>query len=198
MTTLAGPVPYAYPNVRFRRMWRVRHAIESLLTELRAGGDALHLGCGNGPIAGVINCDLYSPHADRRVDATDLSDFADGTIHMIEHHHMIEHLSAEELERALHEWARVLKPGGFLVISAPDLERVIEAWRSMPEAGKWGYGIKMLYGSQEHAGMFHKNGFTPQRLDALLARFGLRQEWCYRGYPERPTPSFISIARKLY
>jgi SAM-dependent methyltransferase len=195
-TTQVSQVDYAYPKSRFQRAWRVRHAIESMLEKLRAGGETLHLGCGDHPIPGVINCDLFSPHADRRVDATDLREFADGTIHMIEHHHMIEHLSVEDLDRAMAEWSRVLKPGGFLVISAPDLERVIDAWRSMPEAGRWGYGIKMLYGSQEHAGMFHKNGFTPRRLGVELARFGLRQEWSCRGYPERPTPSFMSIARK--
>lgn len=197
MTTQASPVRYSYPKVRFRRMWRVRHEIESLLSELRAGGDALHLGCGDGTIPGAINCDLYSPNADRRVDATDLSEFQDATLHLIEHHHMIEHLSAADLERALTEWARVLKPGGFLIVSAPDLERVLKAWTAMSEAERWGYGIKMVYGSQEHAGMFHKNGFTPRRLASELARFGLRQEWYFRGYPERPTPSFISIARKL-
>jgi hypothetical protein len=55
----------------------------------------------------------------------------------------------------------------------------------------------MIYGSQEHAGMFHKNGFTPGRLAGVLRPFGLDQEWSYRGYPRRPTPSFIAVARKV-
>lgn len=197
MMLQASTVASSYPGSRFRPMWRVRNDIENMLTALRAGGDALHLGCGNDPIAGVINCDLHSPHADRRVDATDLSVFDDASINLIEHHHMIEHLSVAELNRALAETARVLRPGGFLVVSAPDLERVIDEWRSMAENDRWDYGIKMLYGSQEHDGMFHKNGFTPSRLAALLEPFGIRQEWHYRGYPERRTPSFISISRKI-
>ena len=66
----------------------------------------------------------------------------------------------------------------------------------MNERERWDYGIKMIYGSQEHEGMFHKNGFTPRRLAAVLKQAGLHLEWSYRGYPRRPTPSFIAIARK--
>jgi hypothetical protein len=90
----------------------------------------------------------------------------------------------------------VLKPGGLLVVSAPDLEAVLREWLSMSEQDRWDYGIKMIYGSQEHAGMFHKNGFTPDRMAAVVGRAGLTQQWSYRGYPRRPTPSFIAIARK--
>ena len=66
----------------------------------------------------------------------------------------------------------------------------------MSERERWDLGIKMIYGSQEHEGMFHKNGFTPRRLAEVLKPVGLVQEWSYRGYPCRPTPSFIAIARK--
>jgi predicted SAM-dependent methyltransferase len=156
----------------------------------------LHLGAAGKPIPGALNCDLYDPAADRQWDATNLPQVPDDSVDIVEHHHLIEHLSVEDLNRALKEWVRVLKPNGLLIVSAPDLEVVLERWLNMRERERWNLGIKMIYGSQEHQGMFHKNGFTPKRLADVLSRVGLRQEWFYRGYPRRPTPSFISIARK--
>ncbi len=185
-----------YPRTWLQPRWWVARRIKRFLETLRGSGTVLHLGAGGKRIAGAINCDLYDPSADRQWDATDLHEVEDATVDVIEHHHLIEHLSAAALNRALAEWARVLKPDGLLIVSAPDLEAVLTGWLAMNEPERWDYGIKMIYGSQEHEGMFHKNGFTPARLAEVLKPVGLTQEWYYRGYPRRPTPSFISIARK--
>jgi predicted SAM-dependent methyltransferase len=167
-----------------------------MLTRLRESAVVLHLGAGGKRVPGAINCDLYDPAADRQLDATRLTDVPSGSVDIIEHHHLIEHLSAADLGPALAEWARVLKTGGLLIVSAPDLEGVLTRWLAMSELERWDYGIKMIYGSQEHEGMFHRNGFTPKRLAAVLESAGFVAEWSYRGYPRRPTPSFILIARK--
>ena len=185
-----------YPRTSLQPNWWVSRRINRFLGELRRSRTVLHLGSGGKLLAGAINCDLHDPAADRRWDATDLRDVADGSIDVIEHHHLIEHLSAAELPRALAEWARVLKVDGLLIVSAPDLETVLTRWLAMSERERWDYGIKTIYGSQEHEGMFHKNGFTPRRLAEVVKPAGLSQEWFYRGYPRRPTPSFIAIARK--
>jgi SAM-dependent methyltransferase len=186
-----------YPVTWLQPRWLAARRIARFLDRLRRRSSVvLHLGAGGKRIAHAINCDLYDPAADRRLDATDLHDIDSNSVDIVEHHHMIEHLDAVQLERGLAEWARVLKPGGLLVVSAPDLEAVLREWLSMSEQDRWDYGIKMIYGSQEHAGMFHKNGFTPDRMAAVVGRAGLTQQWSYRGYPRRPTPSFIAIARK--
>ena len=176
--------------------WLVARRINRFLAKLRDSRTVLHLGAGGKRIEGAINCDLHDPTADRRWDATNLIEVPDGSVDIVEHHHLIEHLSAADLPRALAEWARVLKTGGLLIVSAPDLEAVLERWLAMRDRDRWDYGIKMIYGSQEHEGMFHKNGFTPRRLAAVLEPAGLVREWSFRGYPRRPTPSFILIARK--
>ena len=185
-----------YPNTWLQPSWWVARRIKRFLGKLRGSGVVLHLGAGGKRLDGAINCDLYDPSADRQWNATSLPEVANDSVDVIEHHHLIEHLSVVELERALAEWARVLKPNGLLVVSAPDLETVLAQWLASSESDRWGYGIKMIYGSQEHEGMFHKNGFTPSRLAGVLKPFNLTQEWSYRGYPRRPTPSFIAIARK--
>ena len=185
-----------YPNTMLQPNWWAARRITAFLKRLRQSSTVLHLGAGGKRIEHAINCDLHDPAADRKLDATNLPEIGTGTIDIVEHHHLIEHLSAADLQPAIAEWARVLKPGGLLVVSAPDLETVLRRWLAMPHAERWNYGIKMIYGSQEHPGMFHKNGFTPERLAEVMKPAGLVQEWFYRGYPRRPTPSFISIARK--
>jgi predicted SAM-dependent methyltransferase len=186
-----------YPITALQPSWFAARRIATFLKGLRQSATTvLHLGAGSKRIEHAINCDLHDPAADRKLDATNLAEIPDATIDIVEHHHLIEHLSVADLQPALKEWARVLKPGGLLIVSAPDLETVLRRWLSMNDEDRWNYGIKMIYGSQEHAGMFHKNGFTPQRLAEVLAPAGFVQEWSYRGYPRRPTPSFIVIARK--
>lgn len=185
-----------YPNTALQPNWLAARRITKFLAGLRRSATVLHLGAGGKRIENAINCDLFDPAADRRLDATNLQEIPDGTIDIVEHHHLIEHLSVADLRPALEEWARVLKPNGRLIVSAPDLEMVIRGWLKMSDDERWGYGIKMIYGSQEHDGMFHKNGFTPEHLAQVLRPAGFQQEWFYRGYPRRPTPSFIAIARK--
>jgi predicted SAM-dependent methyltransferase len=193
---MTGSPGLTYPRTVGRARDRIVRDIGELLARLRRQGPTLHLGCGHHRIPGVTNCDLYHPGADRRLDAVSMEGVPDASVWMVEHHHMIEHLTAADLDRAVGQWARVLRPGGLLVFTAPDLERVLRAWLRMPERRRWSRGIRMIYGSQEHAGMFHRTGLTPRRASQLVAGAGLTPEWVYRGYPARPTPSFILFARK--
>lgn len=196
-----GPVP-ANPTPRFPRTFlRRRSAIQRdlhiLLSRMREQSEmALHLGCGNHIIPGVINCDLHNPAADRRIDSTRLDVFADGTVDLVECHHMIEHLSFEAAERAIGEWSRVLRPLGRLVLTCPDLPAVLRRWLSSGPEARWNSGIRMIYGSQEHPGMFHHSGYDRAFLTEVLGRHGLDVEFAYTPFPERPTPSLLVIGRK--
>ncbi len=177
--------------------------INRMLGELRAGVRiGLHLGAGGTKLAGLVNCDLFDPAAGRKVDATDLCDFEDGSVDLIEHHHMVEHLSLEQADRALREWARVLVPGGSLVMTCPDLlavcllylrHRTIDLIRSRDSELE--YDLRMFVGSQEHEGMFHKSHYDGRRMRKLLPKYGLTVEFTYP-YPRRPTPSLLVIARR--
>lgn len=172
---------------------------ERLLAEVRASsGVKLHLGCGNKYQADYVNVDAYSDLADVKADIRELAPFADDSVDLIETHHVLEHLSFGEAEAALERWARKLKAGGHAIISVPDINACCQLWLASPDARRWGTGSvsQMIYGSQEHDGMFHKSGYTPERLSALLRAQGFAVKRVLRDYPHRPTPSFLVLAQK--
>jgi len=193
-----------YPRTSFRLRRRVNADIDKLLAELRKRvHTGLHLGSGSTKLEGLINCDLFDPEADLKADAKDLSMFADGSIDLIESHHMIEHLSFADTESALKEWHRVLRPRGLLVISCPDIFRIFLKWLGysaiyplFPRQEKLDFIIKMLVGPQQHEGQFHRNAFDSRRMSQLFSRHGFSVEFSFSPYSERPTPSLLVIARK--
>lgn len=179
--------------LRFRRS--VRHDLDRLLQGLRGRCRVkLHMGCGDKPIEGMVNCDLFSPQADVRVDSKNLGAFRDGSVDLIESHHMLEHLSFADAEAALSEWHRVLKPGGYLILTCPDLDKISKRWCRTPWGPKKKYMLQMLYGSQEHPGMFHRSGYNLDSLREILAERGFRLLYHFSSYPARPTPSLLTIS----
>lgn len=131
----------------------------------------LNLGCGPDHKAGYINIDLYCPDADLKHDLTKPLPFEDESVDEIWASHVIEHLSRDEWEFAKNDWARVLKKGGKLEIFCPELEHCILNFLRNYQDKKWEYWIKTIYGSQERAGEFHKNGFTYEKLENDLKSY---------------------------
>jgi SAM-dependent methyltransferase len=94
----------------------------------------LQLGCGTRPIDGWLNSD-FSPRTREavRIDARQPLPFADDTFAHVYSEHMIEHLDHREGERLLSEIRRVLRPGGRLRVSTPDLGRLLALFRPPAE-----------------------------------------------------------------
>lgn len=96
----------------------------------------LHVGCGpkrkdqttrgfNTPDWKELRFDIdQSVNPDIIGTMTDMSAVADASVDAIFSSHNIEHLYPHEVEVALREFTRVLKPSGFLVITCPDLQSV--------------------------------------------------------------------------
>jgi predicted SAM-dependent methyltransferase len=82
----------------------------------------LHLGCGQHVLKGWLNADLY-PLASGvlHVDASRRFPFCTATFDRIYSEHLIEHLTYMQGRGMLDECFRVLKPGGRIRISTPDL-----------------------------------------------------------------------------
>lgn len=85
----------------------------------------LHIGCGKNVLPGWLNCDqsLFFPQV-IYLDATAPLPFADASFDFVFSEHMIEHVPFVAGQRMLHECFRILKPGGVIRISTPNLESI--------------------------------------------------------------------------
>jgi predicted SAM-dependent methyltransferase len=89
----------------------------------------LHLGCGFNVLPGWLNTDYYPPKDGTvHLDATSPYPWPDNTFDFIFSEHMIEHVPYAAGRRMLEECFRVLKPGGRIRISTPDLKFLISLY----------------------------------------------------------------------
>lgn len=175
---------------------RKRDSIEALLDKIRRNAHiALNLGCGQHSIKGHINCDLHNSKADLIVDVRKISSVIKKA-DLIEAHHLLEHLSISDSTEALKDWLKILEPEGYIILSAPDFEFCLREFLRSNEHEKWNSVIKMIYGSQEHDGMYHKSALTPKMLKHLLDQENVECKLMARKYPERSTPSFLYVGIK--
>ncbi|WP_159719072.1 class I SAM-dependent methyltransferase [Geminicoccus flavidas] len=134
----------------------------------------LHIG-GVQPRAGwkILNIQP-GPYVDFVGSCTDLTGFADGSIAEVYASHVFEHLGYQaELPQVLAGIRRVLRPGGRLRISVPDLDvlcRMFVHPALTPEARF--HVMRIIYGGQMDAHDFHKVGFTLEFLTYFLAKHG--------------------------
>jgi predicted SAM-dependent methyltransferase len=95
-----------------------------------AGEKTLNLGCGENVLAGWLNVD-FDPLSDEVVylDATARFPLPDGAFDFIFSEHMIEHVSYTHAEHMLRECFRIMKAGGRIRISTPDLKFLMDLYR---------------------------------------------------------------------
>jgi predicted SAM-dependent methyltransferase len=103
----------------------------ALRRTLAAGPVRLHFGCGPHSLPGWVNSDLIAGEVHlnlrRRLPLPDASvEYAFGE-------HVIEHLPEAAGERLLAELHRVLRPGGVLRLTTPDLKRIIAIYEDRNE-----------------------------------------------------------------
>ncbi len=93
----------------------------------------LHLGAGSNILPGWLNADI-SPHS-KDVLAIDLSKplpFEDETFDYVASEHFIEHLNLPDGVKFLSECLRVLKRGGMIRLSTPDITRLLALYGNQP------------------------------------------------------------------
>ncbi|WP_320673779.1 class I SAM-dependent methyltransferase [Prochlorococcus sp. MIT 1341] len=96
----------------------------------------LHIGCGRSLIKGWLNTDYYGGKDIMRLDATKKFPFKDNEFDYIFSEHMIEHISYNDATKMLKECFRILKPGGKIRISTPDIRKIITLFNPKTETHK--------------------------------------------------------------
>jgi predicted SAM-dependent methyltransferase len=155
----------------------------------------LHVGCGpnersrlermfHEPGWREVRLDIDPPVApDIVASLTDMSVVADESVDAVWSSHNLEHLYPHEVPVALKEFRRVLKPGGFVLITLPDLQVVAEriladkldevlyvspAGEVTPLDMLFGYGRFVAHNLY----MAHHCGFTAKTLTNALIQAG--------------------------
>lgn len=131
----------------------------------------LNLGCGKDLRKGFVNIDLYSD--DPNVIGMDVRklELPDESTDLILASDILEHFSHREIDAVLAEWARVLKPGGKLLIRCPSLKLQAEAYVE----GIWNADVAsyMIFGGQTNPGDYHCVAFDDKSIRKRLAKAGL-------------------------
>jgi SAM-dependent methyltransferase len=106
------------------RMWKWTRAQKDRVAAYCAGREIrkLHIGCGHNLMDGWLNSDLRPLHPEVLfLDATERFPIGDNSFDYIYSEHVIQHLPFRAGQIMLKECARILKPGGTMRISTPDL-----------------------------------------------------------------------------
>lgn len=193
----------------YRRMWQAWCKGETLGAEIVPAPPVtkrtvLHVGCGSADRRSLppffqslwqeIRLDI-DPNAMPDVVASmlDMSPVADASVDAVFSSHNIEHLHPHEVDVALKEFRRVLKPAGILVLTCPDLQSVcalvaddkLEEPAYISQAGPIS-PIDILYGhrvamARGNLFMAHKTGFTATSLRRALGDSGFQTAEVARG-----------------
>jgi predicted SAM-dependent methyltransferase len=136
----------------------------------------LHLGCGNIHIQGWCNVDVISTGAtDLVLDIQTLPGIPNDHADKIYSCHVLEHFCHDEIKNILTRWCEILRPGGEIRISVPDLDSITRIYQknldhfNVPGHQPW---IALIYGGQKDKYDFHKTGFNYCYLKFLLESVG--------------------------
>jgi predicted SAM-dependent methyltransferase len=156
--------------------WLGRVAADQIARARIGRHDKLHLACGKHLLPGWANTDLEGPAAVIKLDLRRPLPVADASLSFIYAEHFIEHIDLPAAARLLRECHRVLKPGGVLRLSTPDLARRVDEYRA-GRLGAWadiGWApatpAQLLNEAMREWG--HRFLFDARELEALLRGAG--------------------------
>lgn len=118
---------------------------------------------------------LDADSVDHCCDARDLSIFSDDTFDAIYASHVVEHFDyARSLSPTLTEWCRVMRPGGTLYVSVPDLDTIAGLFlqKDKHSPDERFMLMRMMFGGQTDDYDFHYVGLNQEFLAHFLANAG--------------------------
>jgi SAM-dependent methyltransferase len=104
---------------------------------------------------------------DVRCDIRHLPEDEFGLYDVVHARHVLEHFPRSEAPNLIRHWAQLLKVGGQMIVEVPNVDWAFEQIKNHTEYQQ--YAWEQLYGGQRYDLDFHKNGFTGEKLQSLLA-----------------------------
>jgi SAM-dependent methyltransferase len=110
--------------------------------------------------------------ADLRHNIMDRLPFPNGFVDEIVMYQILEHIPSYGMDRIVADISRVLKVGGALFVSVPDIKITARmlAEAETEEAEDW--AIRLIHGTQRNKWSHHYCGFVPRTLKTLLFKHG--------------------------
>ena len=139
----------------------------------------IHLGCWHRYIPDYVHVDLCDmEHIDYKTDVRDLGCFDDGVADLIYASHVFEYFDRFEAVDILAEWSRVLKSGGILRLSVPDLQALIKIYQQTDDIYKI---VGPIFGRMEidtpngKDMLYHKTVWDEKSLTEFLKQNGFEK-----------------------
>jgi predicted SAM-dependent methyltransferase len=166
-------------RIYWKGCWHATRILERMLPwppAIVKNKSVMNYGCGNKFYPGAINVDLFAPHrallGKRRPDmywsgTTRLSDLQ-GSLDGIVCEHVIEHILPDDVQGLLLRFRELLKPGGVLVVSFPDVGKVLDGglcqgFNSLTASVNsliYRHGHCFMYDCELVTGLLRRAGFT--------------------------------------
>lgn len=154
----------------------------------------LHLGCNLKKIHGFTNVDIRPEvNPDLVDDCAKLEKIENESVDVIYTCHMLEHLKREESKQALNRYWEVLKNGGEIYISVPDIEMICRHYVLYRDLHIL---ERLLYGGQTHVADFHFTGWDFDTLKEDLSNLDFHS--IYRYDPWKTDWSYHDDYSKAY
>lgn len=105
---------------------------------------------------------------------------------------VLEHFPQDRAEAILEMWISLLKIGGFIIISVPDIVKTA-SHESVSKDPR--YIARLVYGSQVDEYSFHKSMFHEKYLKGLMSKFGLERISSIPNFHEYPATILKGIKK---
>lgn len=147
----------------------------------------IHFGCGEVADDRFLNVDARPmPHVHHVTRSPMLRPFPMNSADTIYACHVFEHLGVMVQQEVLRRWLDILKPGGRLMLSVPDFDKLVDRYLA---EGRNPLSIQpALMGGQDYPGNFHFAIFTAAHLERLLEECGFVEVTSWHPRDEQSWP----------